>query len=89
MKAENSKLRKELIIAMDNGNRMKEWVKALTDDLKVEKLLTEQKDEQLQATKREVSRLRMMMCKPSNLLTSTTAFCSASTSRVSSYQGGT
>ena len=35
---------------------MKEQIKALTDELKAEKLLTEQKDKQLQAAKREASK---------------------------------
>ena len=41
---------------MDSGNQMKEKIKALTNELKVEKLLTEQKDEQLQAVKHEASK---------------------------------
>ena len=44
LKAEGSTLRKGLIAAMDGGNWMKEQIKALTDELKAEKLLTEQKD---------------------------------------------
>lgn len=39
---------------MDNGNQMKEQIKALIDDLRAEKLLTEQKDEHLQAINHEV-----------------------------------
>lgn len=39
--AESSTLRKELIEAMDSGNKMKEQVNALTDDFKVEKMLLE------------------------------------------------
>ena len=56
LEVENSKLSKELITAMDNRNQLKEQVKALIDDLKAKKLLTEQKDEQLQLAKREVSK---------------------------------
>ena len=41
------KLRKELIKATDEGNTTREKVKALTKELRVEKLLTLQKDEQL------------------------------------------
>ena len=47
LEAEGSTLRKELIAAMDGGNQMKEKIKALIDELKAEKLLMEQKDEQL------------------------------------------
>ncbi|KAK9994170.1 hypothetical protein SO802_023873 [Lithocarpus litseifolius] len=56
LEAEGSTLRKELIATMDGGNQMKEKIKALTDELKADKLLTEQKDEQLQAVKREASK---------------------------------
>ena len=55
LEAETSTLRKELIMTIDSGNRMKEQIKALTDNLKVERLLTEQKEEQLQVAKREAS----------------------------------
>ena len=47
--AENPKLRRGLISAMDEANTTKEKAKALVDDLKVEKQLTVEKDEQLQA----------------------------------------
>lgn len=55
LEIKKSTLRKELIMAMDNGNRLKEQVKALSNDLKAEKLLTEQKYEQLWAAKCEAS----------------------------------
>ena len=46
LEAENSMLRRELIAAMDSGKKkMKEQVKTLIDDLRVEMLLVEQKDE--------------------------------------------
>ena len=47
LEAKSSKLRKNIITAMDGGNKEKEQVKALTKELQVEKLLTMQKDEQL------------------------------------------
>ena len=47
LEVERSKLRKELISIMDEGNTTKEKVKALIEELKVENLLTVQKDEQL------------------------------------------
>lgn len=50
-------MRKELIAAMDSGNLMKEKIKAQTDELRVKKLLTKQKDEQLQAARREASKV--------------------------------
>ena len=49
LKAESSKLRKDLKNAMEAGNIVKEKVKVLTEELRVEKLLTVQKDEQLQS----------------------------------------
>ena len=55
LEAKNSMLRKELITTMDSGNKMKEQVKTLANDLKAKRLLTEQKDEHLQAAKRKAS----------------------------------
>ena len=45
MEAENSKLRKELIAAMDDANQAKEKLRTLTEELKVERELTKEKDE--------------------------------------------
>ena len=54
LKAEVTKLRKDLIIAMVDANTAKTKAKALANGLKVEKQLTVQKDEQLQATNQKV-----------------------------------
>ena len=54
LEAENSKLKKDLIVAMDKANTLKEKVKTLSDDLKVEKQLTLEKDEQLLATQEKL-----------------------------------
>ena len=54
MEAENSKLKKDLISAMDEANTIKEKVKVLGDDLRVERQLTLEKDEQLQVAKEKV-----------------------------------
>ena len=51
LEAENSKLRKELIAAMDDANLAKEKLKTLTDELRVERELTKEKDEQLAAVR--------------------------------------
>ena len=45
MEAENSKLRKELIAAMDDANQAKEKLRILTKELRVERELTKEKDE--------------------------------------------
>ena len=47
LEAENSKLRKELIAAMDDANQAKEKLRTLTDKLKVERELTKEKDKQI------------------------------------------
>ena len=47
--AESSKLRKDLIEAMDQSTKTKEKVKKLKEALKVEKKLVIQKDEEVQA----------------------------------------
>ena len=49
LELEKSKLRKELISAMDEANTAKEKAKALADNLRMKKHLTIKKDEQLQA----------------------------------------
>lgn len=54
LEAESSKLRKELIVAMDEGNSTKEKVKALTEELRVEKLLIVREDEQMQVANQKV-----------------------------------
>lgn len=82
LEAEISTLRKELITTIDSGNWMKEQIKALNDDLKVDRLLTEQKDEQLQAAKREASAAGDDAMQAFNLLLSTMASFSAGTSKV-------
>ena len=51
MEAENSKLRKELIAAMDDANQAKEKLRTLTEELRVERELTKGKDEQIAATR--------------------------------------
>ena len=51
---EKSKLRKELISAVDEANTAKEKAKALADNLRMKKQLTIKKDEQLQAVNQKV-----------------------------------
>ena len=51
VEAENSKLRKELIAAMDDANQAKEKLKTLTDKLRVERELTKEKDKQIAAAR--------------------------------------
>ena len=54
LEAENSKLKKDLISVMDEANTIKENAKVLGDNLKAERQLTLEKDEQFQATKEKV-----------------------------------
>ena len=42
MEVENSKLRKELIAAMDDANQAKEKLRTLTEELRVERELTKE-----------------------------------------------
>ena len=51
MEAENSKLRKELIAAIDDANQAKEKLRTLTDELRVERELTKEKDEKIAAAR--------------------------------------
>ena len=54
LEAESSRLRKNLISTMDEGNSSKEKVKTLSKELRVERLLTVQKDEQLQFVSQKI-----------------------------------
>ena len=54
LETENSKLRKELISAMNEANTAKEKAKPLANDLRMKKQLTIEKDEQLQAANQKV-----------------------------------
>ena len=54
LEAENSKLKKDLIAAMDKIDTVKEKAKSLGDDLRVERQLTLEKDEQLLAAKEKL-----------------------------------
>ena len=51
LEAENSKLKKELIVAMNDANLAKEKLKTLTEELRVGRELTKEKDEQLSAAR--------------------------------------
>ena len=50
VEAESSKLRKDLIEAINETNKAKEKIKELNEALKVEKMLVIQKDKEIQAT---------------------------------------
>ncbi|XP_030937612.1 uncharacterized protein LOC115962880 [Quercus lobata] len=45
LEAENSKLKKDIIVVMDEANTIKEKVKALGDDSRAERQVTQEKDE--------------------------------------------
>ena len=49
VEAKSSKLMKDLIEALDIANKAKEKVKELSEELRVEKMLIVQKDEEIQA----------------------------------------
>ena len=51
LEAENLKLKNELIVVMNGANLAKEKLKTLTEELRVERELTKEKDEQLTAAK--------------------------------------
>ena len=54
LEAENSKLKKELISAMNEANLVKEKVKTLTDELRTERQLTLEKDERLRVAREKI-----------------------------------
>ena len=51
LEAENSKMKKELIAAINDANLAKEKLRTSTEELRVERELTKEKDEQLAAAK--------------------------------------
>ena len=57
LEAENSKLKKELIAAMNDANLAKEKLRTLTEEFRVERELTNEKDEQLAAARERTKRL--------------------------------
>ena len=54
LEANNSKLKKDLIAAMNEANLAKEKVKTLTDELRTERQLTLEKDEQLVVAREKI-----------------------------------
>ena len=54
LEAKKSKLRKDLIAAMDEANIAKEKAKVLSDDLRAERQLTLEKDKQLLVAKEKI-----------------------------------
>ena len=54
LEVENSKLKKDLIVAMDEANTIKEKAKTLSDDLRAERQLTLEKEEQLLVAKEKL-----------------------------------
>ena len=62
MEAELSKLRKDLIVAMDEVNTAREKARVLSDDQRAERQLTLEKDEQLQAAKERVKTIAIKFC---------------------------
>ena len=54
LEKENSALKKDLIQSMDGAATLKEQVKALNSDLRVERQLNLEKDNQLQAAKEKL-----------------------------------
>ena len=54
LEPKNSKLKKELITTIGEPNQAKEQVKTLSDDLRAERQLTLEKNEQLQAAKEKI-----------------------------------
>ena len=54
LEAKNSKLKKDLIAAMDEANTVKGKIKVMEDGLKAERQLTVENDEQLQEAKEKI-----------------------------------
>ena len=61
---ENSTLKKKLINSMDEASTLKENIKALNADLRVERQLNLEKDDQLQATKEKLKTIAARSIEP-------------------------
>ena len=59
LEVENSKLKKDLIAAMDKANTIKEKVRGFSDELRVEKQLTLEKNERLLAVREKIKTIAM------------------------------
>ena len=57
LEAENSKMKKELIAAINDANLAKEKLRTSTEELRVKRELTKEKDEQLAAAKERAKKL--------------------------------
>ena len=57
LEVENSKLKKDLNVAMDEANIIKEKANTFSDDLRAERQLTLEKDEQLLAAKEKLKNI--------------------------------
>ena len=57
LEAENSKIKKELIAAINDANLAKEKLRTSTEELRVERELTKEKDEQLTAARKRAKGL--------------------------------
>ena len=85
LEAENSKLKKELIAAMNDANLAKEKLRTLTEELRVEWELTKEKDEQIATARERAKGLAAKAIGASSRPRSTTLYFSAGTSRGSSF----
>ena len=85
---ENSKLKKNLIVSMDKATSLKAKVKTLDDDLRVERKLTLDKNEQLLTTKEKLKTIAARSVEASKQLTSTTLYSLVGTSKASSFLEG-
>ena len=74
LEAENSKLKKELIVGMNNANLAKEKLKTLTKELRVEQELNKEKDEQLPTAKERTKGIAAKAIEASNRSRSTTLY---------------
>ena len=85
LEADNSKLKKDLIAAMNEANLAKEKVKTLTDELRTEWQLTLEKDSHLWLPGRRSKALLPRPLRASSKLRSTTLCSSTGTSRGLSF----
>ena len=85
LEVESSTLKQNLVNSMGEAAILKEKVKTLSDELRAERQLTLEKDEQLLGAKEKLKTIAPGLLKPFRRSMSTTQSCSTGTSRVSSF----
>ena len=87
LEKENSELKKNLIVSMDEATSLKVKVKTLDDDLRVERKLTLEKDEQLLTAKERLKTIAARLVEAFQTTDEYNTVLLVGTSKASSFSG--